>query len=184
MVEEIYFKEVESIKIFKRNKALRKKMDEIYNFYNRISELSEEEKHRAQVLVRELLENIFKNEFSNTYYIPIEFIESSLGHIIFGLKFGVRENEYTATDVSAIMDITRALVSYDSTNNRLRTFKIGNNTIILESDLISYMESKKMSHEEIYERLNLFRELRLKGVDNEEIKVKIKESISQLYNNK
>lgn len=181
MIRRIYLKEVEKINQLKQNPELRSKMDEAYNLLNKIDGLNDDEKERAQTLVREILEAFFKDSFSESFSVPIEFIESPLGKMLFSLKFGVPEREYTATEVTAIMGRTRALISYDKKTDRLASGEKGKNTVILEKDLIAYMKSKNMSMDEIDERLKLFRKLKIEGFSNDEIKIKIKEYIKDKY---
>ncbi len=183
MKKDKYLEEVEKIHKLKQSPEVRKKMDEAYELSNKMLELSNYEKERAQVLVREILENFFKDEFSESYSIPIEFIESDLGKVLFGLKFGVPEREYTATDVTVIMGITRALISYDRKNTDLKGkgSTRGKNTVLSETELIQYMKIKGKSNEEISERLNMFTKLKLEGMGNEQIKEKIREHIKKKY---
>lgn len=176
-----YLKEVEKIHKLRDNAELRAKMDQAYDLYNKIHKLTKEEKDRSHKLVREILEGFFKDQFTESYSIPIEFIESEIGRILFSLKFGIAEREYTASEVTAIMDITRALISHDRKNRNLKSTEKGRNTFILESELIKYMKSKYMTDDEINERLSMFAKLKLEGLDNEDIKVKIREHIKAKY---
>lgn len=184
MIKEEYLEEVESIHKLDKNAKFRKKMDEAYELSNNITKLNDVQKERAQVLVRELLEFFFVDEFSESYSVPIEFIESDIGKMLFGLKFGVPEREYTATEVTAIMDITRALISYDRKHVDLlgKGSSRGKMTVLTEVELIQYMKNKGMTSEEVNEKISMFRKLRLEGVENEQIKIKIRDYIKKKYN--
>lgn len=176
-----YLEEVEKILNGREDPALRTKIDEAYQMYSRIQDLSIEEKEKAHTLVREILEKVFKAPFSNSYSVPIEFIESELGQILFSLKFGISQREYTSSEITAIMDVTRSLISYDKKHSGVKATTKGRNTVMHESELIKYMQSKGMTQTEIKDRVDLFKKLSSEGVELEEIKERIRKYIEEKY---
>lgn len=175
-----YLEEVEKIN-GKDDPELRTKVDKVYEMYSRIQHLNIEEKEKAHTLVREILEKVFKAPFSQSYSIPIEFIESDLGEILFSLKFGISQREYTASEITAIMNVTRSLISYDKKHSGIKATTRGKNTFMHESELIKYMKSKGMDPSEIKDRLDMFKKLNSEGEKLEDIKEKIKSHIEEKY---
>lgn len=123
-------------------------------------------------LVSELLQYLFKNKFSSTYSVPIEFIESDIGKVLFTLKFGLAENIYFTSSLTAILGVSRNWISKASIQGLLKTSKKGKskNLIVYERDLVKYMESRGMSKEEIESRLAQYYKLKSEGLSDEEIK--------------
>lgn len=129
----------------------------------------------AHALVTEILEYLFQDKFSDSYSIPIEFINSSIGKVLFSLKFGLPERAYNTTEITIIMGITRALISHDLKNKDIIVSRIGRNIIVYERNLIEYMKSKDMSNEEIKKRISTYLKLNAEGVDDAEIRKQIED---------
>lgn len=185
MDKETYSKEVKKIfatnAVLKRNSKLNDKLDRAYELSKKLESGEIIKPQEAHKLVKEILEIFFKDPFSDSFSIPMRFIESPLGKMLFGLKFGIPEKAYTTAEITAIMGRTRALISHDSKNGLVRSEKKGRNIIIYENDLIDYMVSKGMSHTEAQKRITLYQHFKEQGYDIKQIKDKIELAISEEY---
>lgn len=177
MDKETYRKEVKKIfatnTAIKGNTKLREKLDRAYELSKKLESGEIIKQQEAHTLVKEILETFFKTPFSDSFSIPINFIESPLGKMLFGLKFGIPEKAYTTAEITAIMGKTRSLISHDSKNGLVRSEKKGKNIIIYENDLIDYMISKGMSRTEAKKRISLYQQFKEQGYDLKDIKDKI-----------
>lgn len=173
VVEKDMFKEeVERILEQVSGKAandLKDKLDKAYDLANKLHVFGEQIDRTGQELADEILEYLFKDKFSQSYSIPMEFIEGPVGKVVFSLKLGIAESVYTTAEIIVIMNITRALISHDLKNGLVMGMKKGRNIIIYERDLIRYMQSKKMGKDEIKLRLSLYAELVNKGLGEEKL---------------
>lgn len=173
MVEKLLFQEeVESLLgNGKETKEIKDKLDRAYTLASTVYEQKKKvDRQEAHSLVTEILEYLFKDKFSNSYSIPIEFIDSAIGNILFSLKFGLAEAVYTTAEITLIMGNTRALISHDLKHNLIRAARKGRNIIVYERDLIQYMVSKGMNKNDARRKLSLYSKLRAQGVADEEIR--------------
>lgn len=109
-----------------------------------------------------ILENLFKGEFKE-YTIPMDFINSSVGHVLFAVRFGcLEENLYSPGEVGLIISKTKALISHDISKGKLICSRNGKNIIISEKNLLPYMISKGFSEEEAQQRITTFLKLKHK----------------------
>ena len=152
-------------------KGVIKKLERAYELtFN----LQKADRHEAHSLVSEILEYLFKDKFSSSYSIPIEFIESNLGKILFSLKFGLTDAVYSTAEITIIVDKTRSLISYDKKHNNLKAEKKGRNIMVYERDLLDYIESKGFSKNEAKSRLEKYLRLKNSGLSEEEIRKQLK----------
>ncbi len=124
----------------------------------------------ASIIVDKLLKKLFK--LPTTYMIPGDFIDSPIGRVLFSVKFWRDEEMYTSADLVAIMNITRALVSHDLAEENLIGQRIGRkrNIYIYKSDLIKYMASKGIPHDEIEKRISVYKKCQNQNLDYEKRK--------------
>lgn len=147
------------------------KFEKAYDLYKRLnySPVNSE----SIDISNELLSFLFETA-SGSYCIPMSFIESPVGIVLFSLKFGVPEQYFTTSDVEIIAQISRSLISIDLSHKKITVFKPGRNILITRSSLINYMETKGISRLESTERINTFLELKSLKVSKQEISLAIK----------
>lgn len=154
------------------HKIIKKKLEKVYELSKRLHIFGAEmDRTEAHDLVAEILEYLFKDKFSNTFSVPMNFISSALGKVLFSVEFGVAEAVYTTAEISIIMNKTRALISHDFKNGDIKAIKKGRNIVVYERDLMRYMMTKKnMSKDEVTQRISLYTKLKHQGLTDEEIK--------------
>lgn len=123
-----------------------------------------------------ILTELFKGALDD-FSIPISFINSPVGNVIFSLKFGIKKNNYfTPNEVALLTSKTKALVSHDIRYTKklnASTHSNGKRFIISESDLISYMKDKGLSETESFNKINLFLKLKNEGMNLDSIKLEL-----------
>lgn len=131
----------------------------------------------SATFIDEILEDLFCTKFSNDIYIPLTFISSPIGNVLFSIKFSSRSsNIFSPSEISIIANRATSLISIDIKNNKLIATKLGTSTYVInENDLIQYMLSKGFSLNIIHTRISNFLALKSK---NFSLKV-IKEKLSQ-----
>lgn len=180
--KQLFNKEVEEILEKVNDKTnLKEKLENAYDLSKKLHVFGEHvDRIEAHELVSEILEYLFKDKFSTSYSIPIEFIESEIGKVLFTLKYGLAEAVYTTGEITIILGKTRALISHDVKEGNVRASKKGRNIIMYERDLIQYMRSKNMSNDEVQMRLSLYSKLKEKGLNIKEIEIEFKKEINKL----
>lgn len=126
----------------------------------------------ASDLPDELLNELFKSAY-DAFSIPMSFINSYLGEVLFTVKFGCRqENSFTPIEVALLTSRTKALISHDMNNGKLnyKRHGQGKSIIISERDLFKYMKDKGFTESQCNERLGLFLKLKQKDLKLNEIK--------------
>lgn len=174
---QVYNKEVAKIIDIDANPEIKAMFDRAYELSTNLKRV--EDRKEIHKLVDTILEYLFKDKVSTTFSVPIEFINGPIGRVLFTLKFGVTEEVYVTSEITAIMDITRALVSHDLDRKNLYGVKKGRNIIMYGRDLVAYMKSKNMSDDEIRERMTLYNQYKEEGLADEEIQLKIREIIKK-----
>lgn len=180
MDESEFFKEIGKLLKGNENDEIRNKLQEIFDLYKRREVLGLLEKDKANFLVDELLEYIFKAPYAGAL-IPMEFIKnSSVGRVFFELKFGVGEKEYNTAEIGAIMSVSRAYISAEASRAEIAKSEIKINkkdrfTYMYERDIINFMRSKGIDDEIINARIRMFKELKQKGLETKEIKKRIQD---------
>lgn len=120
-----------------------------------------------------VLETLFKGELKD-YTIPIDFINSPVGHVLFTVRFNcLEENFYSPIEVALIVSKTKALISHDIKMEKLTCSRNGKNIIISEKNLLPYMISKGFSEAEAKKRISTFLKLKHKNLKFSEIKKQI-----------
>lgn len=83
---------------------------------------------------------------SNDFYIPISFINSAIGQVLFTLKFKIDTKvSFRISDICNMLNCTRSLISKDIKSGKLRTNANNGHYIIEKNDLINYMQLKGLS---------------------------------------
>lgn len=136
------------------DKIVLDKFTTAYDLYNGLSTNSNSSTNNTEV-ANELLSYLY-NTNSNFCAIPMEFINSPVGTVLFSLKFGVPEPEFTTSQIEIIAGISRSLISRDLDNDKIVAYKQGRNIIVTKTNLINYMKSKGFSYNESIEKINAF----------------------------
>lgn len=167
----IFLKEVNNLEL---EKNLYDKMMEIYNHYCE-SIFSGKVDPNTSILVDHLLDHMFSSTYNTEINIPLSFINSSIGEVLFTLKFNsvnaAVDNLFTPADVSIIADRTLSTISLDITTNKLQAYVLGKKTyIITEKNLLSYLINRNFSIEIASKRIKKYLLLRSQNLTNSKIK--------------
>lgn len=117
--------------------------------------------------IDELIAYIFKGRF-NSYSVPMEFINSPAGNVLFSIKFGAAKKIFTSKDIRLLLGITRGLISHDL-GKTLIAFKDDKPILVYENEVISYMKSKGLSEKESKDRIEAYIKLSSSKASDEEI---------------
>lgn len=152
---------------------LKKELRKIYQKYKG-GMINEDEKQKLKIRVDEILESIFKTAFS--YVIPMEFINSPLGNMLFKIKLDINNNiMYGIPELMIIANKSKQLISHDYHNGNLVAIEAGKNKRILmtEEEVYKYLISvgrNKFTPEEAKKRIQIFNKMNREGFSEDEIR--------------
>lgn len=94
-----------------------------------------------------ILEDLFSiYKKSNDFYIPMSFINSAIGQVLFTLKFRIDTTmSFKISDICNILKCTRSLISKDIKKGKLSTNINNGHYTIEKNDLLNYMQLKGYS---------------------------------------
>lgn len=91
----------------------------------------------------DVLEKLFKMDFSYEYAIPWKFISSPIGEVLFRLYFLDAEKQYTPTEISQLINSTRQYITNEIKYKKLLAHKIGGRWIVKQVDLNDWLARRK-----------------------------------------
>lgn len=91
-----------------------------------------------------ILEDLFSiYKKSNDFHIPMSFINSAIGQVLFTLKLKIDTTmSFRISDICNILKCTRSLISKDIKKGRLSTNINNGHYTIEKTDLLNYMQLK------------------------------------------
>lgn len=175
MIEKSLFKK--EVSNFTEDEKLYNKLINLYEIYSSAC-ISGKVDIRSKLEVDSLLDYLFSNTYNTEINIPLSFINSNIGHVLFSIKFSTsaaEDNLFTPADVSIIANRTLSTISLDITTNKLKATILGKKTyIIFQKDLISYLIDRNMTLIEAENRIEKYLLLREKDLTSKEIKSLLK----------
>lgn len=118
----------------------------------------------------------------HSFSIPMEFINSPVGSVLFTVKFGAPKRTFGSKDITRILGVTRSLLSHDL-GKTLIAFKSYRPILVNETDLINYMSSKGLLPEESRERIDSYLMLISEKASDDEISKTI-DAVKHKYSSK
>lgn len=149
---------------------IKKELEDIYHLdRNKNSQSNQLLKNR----VEDILERMFKNPYG--YMIPMDFINSEIGKLLFGIKLEIyRMDFYGVNECTIIAQKVRSLIVKEMRSGIvLCGQKIGGHYYVAEEALYRYLTMAgwhPFSEDEARERIRYFKELREKYTDINELK--------------
>lgn len=137
-------------------KSIFDKFIKAYDFYEKLK-YTDIDSIQATILVNNLLEYLFKGKYPD-FSIPISFINSPIGTVLFTLRFGIKQLEFTTTQIEEMLGISRALVSYDKKHGNLVALTKGRDIFVSFNNLIEYAKSKGILEHVIISNINAYLE--------------------------
>lgn len=127
--------------------------------------------HRSGVAAENLreqvelvLEKMFRVPYG--YSIPMEFINSEIGKLLFGIKLSISRPDYFGVrEICVLVGKKRALISREMSGDVLDGVKIGGHYYATEENVLRYLTSKgwyPMTEVEAKEKIRYFKDLREK----------------------
>lgn len=173
MIDKTLFKR--EINNLTSDKDLYDKLFRLYDIYAE-SLISGKLDSNSKLLVDEALDYLFSNSYNKEINIPLSFINSIVGQVLFSIKFSTltsatNDNLFTPADVSIIANKTLSTISLDISTNRLKAYTLGKKTyIIFQKDLISYLLDRNFTLIEAEDKIKNYLLLRDKNIPSKEIK--------------
>lgn len=138
--------------------------------------LNEENIEELTVKANEIFHAMFANPYGTL--IPLEFVESEIGRILFSIKIGYMGTEgvyYGASDAAILKGKSRAMIIKDIESGALVAKRISGRNVIKKLDLIAYLvnqgkESTRMSESIARDKIAKLTEMRNQGCKDSEIR--------------
>lgn len=102
-------------------------------------------------LVKEVINKLFISPFNDKALIPMEFIESPIGVVLFSILFGMKEKTYTIQDLVEFTKtpekpngFTKQYIGLEIQAGNLKATKINNRWTFQESDVTEWLIKKEL----------------------------------------
>lgn len=138
-----------------------------------------------KIALKERTEKFIEETFK--FSVPLEFIDSSIGKVLFEIKLDLSySNMYAGTELVIITQKSKNMINMDFRDGNIQGIGAGtkNRLIVSEDELIRYMVNVgryKMSLEEARERVAIFKKMQSSGSTDEEIDQVIRERFGKRY---
>jgi len=100
-------------------------------------------------ITKEVLKQLFENKFTPQVLIPLEFLDTAIGKVIFTAMFNYSDRTYTVRELIEFTKtpekpkgLSKAQISQDFASGKLKGEKKGNRLIFTESQVNDYLISK------------------------------------------
>lgn len=118
------------------------KINELYQVYKMLDSNKEIEFDNIQSQIDDILEKLFKNQYSNELMIPYSFLNSEIGKVLFTIKYSNTEKVYTSTEVAEMLGCSLQYIAKLVKEDKLKGHKKTGRNYFFESDVIKFMESQ------------------------------------------
>lgn len=130
------------------NEILEKKLMLIYDCLKGYKKAN-----NIDVLVKEVLMDLFPNVFTKDVLVPLKFCDSVIGKVLFSAWFGNKQEFYTIKEAIEFTKTSenpdgfkKQYLSHDIATGKLKATKQNNRYLILNSDLKDYLNQKGISN--------------------------------------
>lgn len=149
---------------------------ELYGIYQDYKVMKNFNVNREELKQRvdKILEGMFKTAFS--FYIPMDFINSALGHMLFEIKLDIENSKmYGFTELMIIADKSKQMIFNDYHKGKLTGIETGKmkRVLVTEDALFKYITTigrNTFSPDEARRRIQLFNKMNRDGLSDEEIR--------------
>lgn len=153
------------------NDEIKKDLLGIYEGYRNKDNI---EKQNLKRNVEVILEKMFKNAY--TFSVPMEFINSSLGRMLFEIKLDIRNSTmYGIAELMILSNKSKQSIFNDYNNGNLEGIEFGKKKRVLVTEeaafkYITTVGRRTFSPEEARRRIAIFNEMNKEDFNEDEIK--------------
>ncbi|MGL5381740.1 helix-turn-helix domain-containing protein [Clostridium sp.] len=120
-----------------------KKIEELYQVYKLLDSDNEIQFDNIQSQIEEILEILFKNQYSNELMIPYSFLNSEIGKVLFTIKYSNTEKVFTSSEVAEMLGCSLQYIAKLVKEGKLKGQKKSGRNYFFESDVVKFMENKE-----------------------------------------